>query len=99
MGGSDEKTLRGLVPIAEKMGTTAADLLAGLRAESAEQRPAPAVTLALSGLPDSCPHCGEEPHGGQWDLLVLGGLQVSCPVCFTVVAPVHAVAAEDPECE
>lgn len=97
MSSSDETILQGLAPIAEQMGTTAPDLLAGLRAESAKQRPAPAVTLALTGLPDSCPHCDVTAgEVAEWLLGVHGTmLQVICPCCFTAVAPVRARKIED----
>lgn len=59
---------------------------------------ASAVTIPLSGLPDSCPHCGEQPP--HWPLSICGHLlNVTCPACFTAVAPVRAVAATDPDCE
>ena len=61
-----------------------------------ETTQASAATLPLSGLPDSCPHCGEQPPAGQWPLGICGHLlNVTCPKCFTAVAPVRAVAAEE----
>lgn len=55
------------------------------------------VTLALTGLPLECPHCGERPPDGQWALSQAGHLlHVTCPRCFTAVAPVRAVAAPQP---
>lgn len=62
----------------------------------------PAVTLPLEELPDCCPHpgCGKEPPGGMWALGVRGiQLGVICPCCWTFIAPVQAIAAQDPECE
>ena len=58
------------------------------------------VTLALNGLPDTCPHCDHQPRDGTW-LLGVHNLQlaVQCPECFVTAAPVRAVAAEDPDCE
>ena len=74
---------------------------AACAANAAGARPVPAVTLALSGLPDTCPHC--DTDAGQiteWLLAPHGNLlQVVCPYCFTAVAPVRAVAATDPDCE
>ena len=60
-----------------------------------------APTVTVNDLPDSCPHCdvtADEITG--WPLGIQGNmLQVVCPRCFTAVAPVWAVAAQDPECE
>lgn len=61
---------------------------------------APVITLPLNGLPDTCPRCGDEPENGQWPITLYGlRLSVLCPRCWTAVAPVMAVAAEDPDCE
>lgn len=54
-----------------------------------------APTIAITGPPDSCPHCDvTADEVTEWLLGVQGNmLQVICPYCFTAVAPVRAVAA------
>lgn len=52
----------------------------------------PVLRLALPGIPATCGDCGESPE--EWPLTVVGHLvKVTCPHCWTVVAPVVAVAA------
>jgi hypothetical protein len=49
------------------------------------------IRLPLPDVPQSCGHCGHEAT--DWPLCVYGGqLNVTCPGCFSVVAPVVAVA-------
>ena len=51
---------------------------------------APAV-LTILGAPERCPNCGQACL--EWPLGVHGGrLQLVCPACHVVVAPVVAVA-------
>lgn len=72
----------------------------GVCMECGEQVGPITVTLALSGLPGNCTYCGAAPPEGQWALGLMGNvLSIVCPRCFTAVAPVRAVAAEDPDCE
>ena len=62
--------------------------------ECGEQVGPIAVTLALAGLPDTCPHCGAPAPDGQWGIGVHGNLlHVVCARCFTAIAPVRGIAA------
>jgi hypothetical protein len=62
--------------------------------ECGEQVGPIAVTLALTGLPDACPHCGAPAPDGEWGIGVHGRLlHVICARCFTAITPVRAVAA------
>jgi len=55
----------------------------------------PVLRLALPGIPTQCGNCGET--SGEWPLTVFGHqVSASCPRCFTVVAPIVAVAAAGP---
>src|SRR6185437_13048993 len=48
------------------------------------------LTLRIPGLPDACGHCGE--YVTEWPLAVYGNrLNVTCPHCHTIAAPVAAV--------
>ena len=52
----------------------------------------PILRLALPGIPARCGNCGEESE--TWPLGVYGGrVNATCPACFSIVAPVVAVAA------
>jgi hypothetical protein len=52
------------------------------------------ITIALPGLPAQCSACSAEP--GAWPLAVYGGrLNVTCPACFVIVAPVTATARSE----
>ena len=54
------------------------------------------VTVTLAGLPPHCPRCGAPAPDGQWGIGVHGNLlHVVCPLCFTAITPVRAVAAEE----
>ena len=53
----------------------------------------PIIRLPLADLPAGCEACGHQ--GSEWPLSIYGlVLCVSCPACFAVVAPVHAVRSE-----
>ena len=53
--------------------------------------PQPVLRLPLPGLPATCGHCGGT--SGTWPLTTRGNhLYATCPRCWTVVAPVVAVA-------
>lgn len=63
-----------------------------------ETAQAVAVTLSLTGLPDTCPHCEERPLDGIWVLRSYRTLlEVACPWCHVTVAPVRAVTADRSE--
>ena len=50
------------------------------------------IKLALPGIPAKCPDCGEQPQA--WPLVPHNHqILVTCPECWTPVAPVVAVAA------
>jgi len=54
------------------------------------ERP-PVLRLAVPGIPATCGHCGEASQ--EWPLTVAGHqVQAACPRCWTVVAPVVAIA-------
>ena len=57
------------------------------------------IRIPLDGLPPDCQCCGEMPE--TWPLTVFGGvLNVTCPACFAIVAPVVVTSAEPAdECE
>jgi hypothetical protein len=68
--------------------------------EEPASEPAPArqpiLLIPLTGLPDRCGYCGQAPGNGQWPLSVVGHLlHAVCPECWSVVAPVRAVAPEE----
>lgn len=55
--------------------------------------PPPVLRLALPGIPAACGSCGET--SAEWPLTVFGGrIDVSCPRCWSRVAPVVAVAQQ-----
>ena len=48
------------------------------------------IKIALPDIPGQCGGCGAASD--QWPLSVYGGqVNVTCPVCFCIVAPVVAV--------
>ena len=56
--------------------------------------PAEPLRLPVPRVPERCGDCGYV--GAEWPLGVFGGrLNVTCPACFCIVAPVVAVAVKD----
>ncbi len=50
----------------------------------------PKLRIPLPGIPETCPVCGTAAE--DWTLGVYGhSLNVTCPECFSIVAPVVAV--------
>ena len=56
----------------------------------------PIIRVQLPDVPDKCGDCGQASD--MWPLAVYGGrLNVTCPYCFCIVAPVVAVRLDASE--
>ena len=54
----------------------------------------PIIRVPLPDIPGQCGDCGHVTE--DWPLAVYGGrLNVTCPACFCIVAPVVAIAVKD----
>ena len=54
----------------------------------------PIIRVQLPDVPDKCGDCGQASD--MWPLAVYGGrLNVTCPYCFCIVAPVVAVRSNN----
>lgn len=52
----------------------------------------PVIRIALPGIPEQCGACGAAAD--EWPLSVYGNVvQVTCPNCWSIVAPVRAIAS------